>query len=291
MAQKRGLGKGLDALFIDNAVKAEASAPEPIKLSEIEPNREQPRKEFDDEALQQLAGSIREHGLIQPLVVRPKKEGGYQIIAGERRWRASRMAGLTEVPTIVMEIDDRKAMELALIENLQREDLNPLEEALGYQQLMDSYELALPEVANVIGKSRSAISNAMRLLNLPEEVLGYLREGKLSAGQARTLLAFEDPGRIREMAERAIRQGLSVRDLERIARLTAKPTPKKKAPAVRDSYYAEMELAVRDELHRRIKVKERENKGTIEIEFYSKQDFAELISRLAAAERTSDYWE
>lgn len=285
MAQKRGLGKGLDALFVDNAVSNETAAPEPIKLSEIEPNRGQPRKDFDDEALQQLAASIREHGLIQPLVVRPKKEGGYQIIAGERRWRASRMAGLTEVPTIVMEIDDRKAMELALIENLQREDLNPLEESMGYQQLMEAYELTLPEVANVIGKSRSAISNSMRLLNLPQPVLEFLRNGKLSAGQARALLSFEDPARITEMANRAVQQGMSVRDLERIARLTAKPVPKRKAPAVRDSYYAEMELAVRDELHRRIKVKERENRGTIEIEFHSKEDFADLISRLAASEK------
>lgn len=279
MAQKRGLGKGLDALFVDNAVAPETAVPEPIRLSEIEPNREQPRRYFDEEALQQLADSIREHGLIQPLVVRPLKAGGYQLIAGERRWRASRMAGLTEVPVIVLDIDDEKAMELTMIENLQREDLNPMEEAAGYRQLMEVHHLTQDAVAKAVGKSRPAVANMLRLLELPEDLQEQVRKGALSSGHARTLLSFASEKEMREAAARVIREGLSVRELERLAKPAAARGGKREA--VQDRYYAEMELAVKAELHRRIRVREKNDRGTVEIEFYSREDFADLIARIS----------
>lgn len=279
MAQKRGLGKGLDALFVDNAVSAETAVPEPIRLSEIEPNREQPRKDFDDEALQQLADSIRENGVIQPLVVRPLKSGGYQLVAGERRWRASRMAGLTEVPVLVLDIDDKKAMELTMVENLQRENLNPMEEAFGYQQLMEAHNLTQDAVARVVGKSRPAVANTLRLLDLPDAVQELVKKGDLSAGHARALLGFEEESAMLEAAKRAIKDGLSVRDLERMAKPSGKKPPAEMPK--KNSYYTEAELAIKEELNRRVKVKEKGNKGTIEIEFYSKEDFAELIEKLS----------
>lgn len=279
MAQKRGLGKGLDALFVDNSVSADTAMPEPIRLSEIEPNRDQPRKDFDDEALQQLADSIRENGVIQPLVVRPIKSGGYQLVAGERRWRASRMAGLTEVPVLVLDIDDKKAMELTMIENLQRENLNPMEEAFGYQQLMDAHDLTQDAVAKVVGKSRSAVANTLRLLDLPEAVKALVKAGALSAGHARALLAFEDEEKMLEAAKRAVKDGFSVRELERMAKPAGTKQPGKTVP--RNSYYTEAELAIKEELNRRVKVREKGDKGTIEIEFYSKEDFAELIGKLS----------
>ena len=283
MAPKRGLGKGLDALFLDNASPEEEKV-EPIKLSEIEPNREQPRKKFDDEGLQQLADSIREHGLIQPLVVRPRKSGGYQLIAGERRWRASRMAGLSEVPVIVMDIDDQKAMELALIENLQREDLNAMEEAQGYQELMDNYHMTQAEVSKSMGKSRSAVANTLRLLHLPEKVQEYVKSGELSSGHARALLALEEEGKMIEAAARAIREGLSVRDMERyVQRQGAAPKAKAAVPK-RDSYYDEMEIALKAELNRKVKIAAKGEKGSIEIPFYSKEELADIAKRLAGNE-------
>ena len=241
MAPKRGLGKGLDALFLDNASPEEEKV-EPVKLSEIEPNRGQPRKKFDDEALQQLADSIREHGLIQPLVVRPQKNGGYQLIAGERRWRASRMAGLTEVPVIVMDIDDKKAMELALIENLQREDLNAIEEALGYQELMENYSMTQAEVSRSMGKSRSAVANTLRLLHLPGKVQEYVKNGVLSSGHARALLSLEEEKGMVEAAERSIREGWSVRDMEKYMQKLGSAPRVKAAAQKRDSYFDEIDV-------------------------------------------------
>lgn len=280
MAGKKGLGKGLDALFFDNSAGNEVSAPETVSINEIEPNRNQPRKVFDEAALQELADSIREHGLLQPLLVRPLPEGGYQIVAGERRWRASRMAGLTSVPVIVREFDDQKTMELALIENLQRENLNAMEEAAGYQELMETYGMTQAEVAKSVGKSRSAVANTLRLLNLPEKVMGYVSDGSLSAGHARAILALEEEERMLETAERAVKQGMNVREIEKIAKKqNAKPRSTK--VAVRDSFYDEMEIALREELHRKVKISGDDKGGTLEITFYSREELADIASRLA----------
>ena len=207
--RKGGLGKGLEALFVDN--ETEEITPSTLKLTEIEPNREQPRKDFDEKALSELADSIREHGVLQPLLVRPLKNGRYQLIAGERRWRASRMAGLTEVPVIVRDLDDQAAMELALIENLQRTDLNIMEEAAGYRELMERYGMTQEVVAKRVGKSRPAVANALRMLALPEATAKLVREGKLTAGHARALLGLPDPAEIDPLAERVLAEGLSVR--------------------------------------------------------------------------------
>ena len=208
MAKQRGLGKGLEALFADNDTAGEQGAVT-LKLSEIEPNREQPRKRFDEEALTQLAESIRIHGVIQPLLVRPAAGGTYQLVAGERRWRAARMAGLTEVPAVIKELSEQEAMELALIENLQREDLNPIEEALGYQELMDAYGFTQEQVAKRVGKSRSAVANALRLISLPEEIRPMLEDGSLSAGHARALLSLDDPKEMTELASAAVKNRCS----------------------------------------------------------------------------------
>ncbi len=238
--RKGGLGKGLDALFIDNTTD---NGPVTLRISEIEPNRSQPRKEFDEAALADLADSIREHGVIQPLLVRPLPSGGYQLVAGERRWRASRMAGLSEVPVVIRELSDHETMELALIENLQRQDLNPMEEALGYRSLMDEYQMTQEEVAKVIGKSRPAIANSLRLLALTQPVAEWIQEGKLSAGHGRALLALEDEAAILEAAQTALKKHLNVRETEKNGPVRSKPAPKT-CPAGKGWYYTELELAL-----------------------------------------------
>ena len=200
-AKKGGLGKGLDALFMDNET-VDSGGVVTLRLSQIEPNRDQPRKIFSEEALNELADSIREHGVLQPLLVRPLPGGSYQLVAGERRWRASRMAGLQEVPVVIREMDEEQAMEIALIENLQREDLNAIEEATGYKQLMERYGMTQEQVAKRVGKSRPAIANALRLLNLPQKVMDMVGEGEVSPGHARALLAFDDQDRIVEIAQK-----------------------------------------------------------------------------------------
>ena len=215
MATRRGgLGKGLEALFVEN--ETTEITPTTLKIGEIEPNRGQPRRDFDETALAELADSIREHGVLQPLLVRPMPGGKYQIVAGERRWRASRMAGLTEVPVIIRDLDEAAAMEVALIENLQRSDLNPMEEALGYQELMERHGYTQEQVAKRVGKSRPAVANALRLLALPEETAALVREGKLSSGHARALLGLPDRSMIGPLAERITQEGLSVREAERL---------------------------------------------------------------------------
>lgn len=248
MAIKKGLGKGLDALFLDNSTQTGSPGSEIIRINEIEPNRNQPRKAFEDEPLQQLADSIREHGLIQPLIVRPLKAGGYQIIAGERRWRASRMAGLSEIPVIVMDIDDEKTMALALIENLQREDLNAIEEARGYRDLMDTYNMTQADVSKSIGKSRSAIANTLRLLNLPDMVLDYVKSGELSSGHARALLSIDDQEQILAIAQKAVKEGLSVRELERLMKTISTAEVQKPTPPLihKDSYFKEVEIVLKE---------------------------------------------
>lgn len=284
MAKQRGLGKGLEALFADNDTAGEQGAVT-LKLSEIEPNREQPRKRFDEEALTQLAESIRIHGVIQPLLVRPAAGGTYQLVAGERRWRAARMAGLTGVPAVIKELSEQEAMELALIENLQREDLNPIEEALGYQELMDAYGFTQEQVAKRVGKSRSAVANALRLISLPEEIRPMLEDGSLSAGHARALLSLDDPKEMTELASAAVKNGYSVREMEKRTRAKKQPAQKREKTAEplfgRDSYYDEMEIALRDTLHRKVKITVDGDKGTIQIDFYNKEELRDIAERLA----------
>lgn len=286
MAQKKGgLGKGLDLLFAENALE-DAGKAVTLPIDEVEPNKDQPRKEFDDAALAELSASIAQHGVLQPLLVRPMAGGGYQIVAGERRWRASRMAGLTEVPAVIREMDDRQASELALIENLQREDLNPMEEALGYQTLMQSYGLTQEETAKIVNKSRPAVANALRLLGLPESVGRSVAAGTLSAGHARAILSFETTEQQLEMAELAIKKDVSVREIERLAKAAKqhKKTPSAATAFRRDSFYDEVELALSEQLGRKVKVTAGEKSGTLLLEFYGKDDLRELANKLAPAE-------
>ncbi|MBS5874221.1 MAG: ParB/RepB/Spo0J family partition protein [Clostridiales bacterium] len=282
-AKKGGLGRGLDALFADNSVE-ESSSASAVKLSlnEIEPNKDQPRKTFDEEALAELADSIAQHGVIQPLLVRPMPDGSYQLVAGERRWRAARRAGLSEVPVVIREMSDSEMMELALIENLQREDLNPIEEAEGLQQLIDTYGLTQETAAARVGRSRPAIANALRLLSLPAPILKLTREGKISAGHARALLSLGDEEKMVEIADLILKKEISVREVERLAKAAAKEKAQKEKPiSRRDTFYDEVELALTNSLGRRIKVNvnKKENRGTIEIEFFDQKDLSD-ISRL-----------
>lgn len=285
-AKKGGLGKGLDTLFMDNSVE-EISSTSAVKLKimDIEPNREQPRKDFDDAALGELADSIAKYGVLQPLLVRPLNGGGYQLIAGERRWRASRLAGLTEVPVVVREMTDEEAAALALIENLQREDLNPLEEAFGFRKLMDDFGLTQEEAAEKVGKSRPAVANALRLLKLPEAILDLVRSGELSAGHARALLSFPTQEQMLETARLIMDKGLSVRETERLAKKAAKPKKEKETPARRASYYDQVELALTEALCRKIRIQNGKNEtGTIEIAFNSKEDLERIANALHGLE-------
>lgn len=282
--RKSGLGKGLDVLFVDN--DAEASGSVMLKIGEIEPNRLQPRREFEQEALSELADSIREHGVLSPLLVRPLRGGGYQIVAGERRWRASRLAGLSEVPVIIREMSDSEAMELALIENLQRENLNAVEEAAGYKQLMERHGMTQEKVAQRIGKSRSVIANAIRILSLPEEVLDRVREGKISSGHARALLAIEDEKLLLETAKAVLENGITVRQVENIAKEAksggGKTEPQKPSWGKVESFYRQMELALSETMGGGVKIKAQGERGTLEISFSSKEELsriAELLSR------------
>lgn len=276
---KGGLGKGLDALMLDNSTVEENAGAVMLKLHEIEPNRDQPRKEFDENALSELAESIATHGIIQPLLVRPFPDGGYQLVAGERRWRAARMAGLTEVPVIIKEISEKEIMELALVENLQREDLNPIEEAEGLQSLVDTYGMTQEEAAQRVGKSRPTVANTMRLLMLPQTVVQLVRDGEISAGHARALLGLSDDDKIKELAAEICEKGLSVRDTERLVKFTLKDKAnKKKKEPKRDTYFDEVELAIFEELHRHAKIKvNSKGKGTLELEFFSKEDLASIL--------------
>lgn len=285
-AKKGGLGKGLEAIFAENDTEDQNSTVA-LKISDIEPNRSQPRKEFNEEALSELADSISQHGVLQPLLVRPLAGGGYQIVAGERRWRASRMAGLTEVPVVIRELSDGQVMELALIENLQREDLSPIEEAEGYKTLMDTYGLTQDQVSKTVGKSRPAVTNALRLLHLPKKVLDLVRDGRLSAGHARTLLSFPSEQEIIKAAEMAAEQGISVRELEKMAKkANAQPQLKFKEPAAkkRSPYFDEVELALNEHLGRKVKVIGAKDRGVLEIEFYSTEDLSDLAKRLGGEE-------
>lgn len=281
-AKKGGLGRGLDALFAENAVE-ERGKTVTLRISEIEPNRDQPRKQFDEAALADLSASIAQHGVLQPLLVRPLHGGGYQLVAGERRWRASRMAGLTEVPVVVREMTDREAAELALIENLQRQDLNPMEEALGYRTLMEQYGMTQEDAARAVGKSRPAVANALRLLNLPTEIAEMVSSGQLSAGHARTILSFETLTAQMEAAQAAIRQDLSVRALEKMAKASRSSRPERTVRR-RDSLFDEVELILTERLGRKVRVTDKGENGVLQLEFYSKDDLKALANLLVPQE-------
>lgn len=277
MAVKKGLGRGLDSLFDENSTDNGSTVD--VNINDIEPNRNQPRKDFDEQALSDLADSISKHGLIQPIVVRPTIDGRYMIIAGERRWRACRIAGLERVPVMIKDTDDRTLMELALIENLQREDLNPLEEALGYKSLIDDYSLTQEQVAERMGKSRSSVTNILRLLNLNDAEREALRRGTITTGHAKALLAVSDED-LRQKMLLAAAEGASVRDLERMAassKKTAKPEKKAKP-----NFYSEVELSLKNEMRRKVNIKPTgKGKGTLTIEFFSDKELKEFAEKLA----------
>ena len=281
----RGLGKGLGALLGDDALQSQEGGSLSLPISEVQPGLKQPRKRFDDESLADLADSIRTHGIIQPLTVRRLSSGYYQIIAGERRWRAAKLAGLHEVPAVIIEADDRTVMELGLIENLQREDLNPIEEANGYKVLMDEYGLTQDEVAQRVGKSRPAVANALRLLALPDAVHLLLEEGRLSAGHARAILSAPDKELQKRLAQKVVQDGLSVRQTEALAKRLAKAQnllDEEPAPAVPDfSIYlraAEQDLSSR--FGRKVHIINGKKKGKVELEYYNTDDLNALLELL-----------
>ena len=283
MASNKGLGKGLGALLGDfEEISVEKSAYQLLPIYKVEPNPDQPRRDFDEEELQALAESISEHGIIQPLTVRELNSGYYQIIAGERRWRAARLAGLGEVPVVVIEADDRKAMELALIENLQRQDLNPVEEALGYRSLMEDFGLTQEDAAKRVGKSRPAVTNALRLLSLNEEVLAKVRSGELSAGHARAVLTVKSEKKQLAAAQKIAALGLSVRQAELLCRNMAKESPEVKEEPVtlKVDYVAECEKQLSKQLGRGVKIVNGKRKGRFELEFYGQEDLEVLLNAL-----------
>ena len=281
MASQKGLGKGLGALLGDFTEEPlEKSAYQLLPIYKVEPNPDQPRQDFDEEELQALADSITVHGIIQPLTVREMPNGYYQIIAGERRWRAARMANLSDVPAVIIEADDKKAMELALIENLQRQDLNPLEEALGYQTLMNEYGLTQEEAAGRVGKSRPAVANALRLLGLCPEVQERVRKGELSAGHARAILQLKSEKKQQEAAHKIVALGLSVRQAELLCKnMSKEPVPQKKEVFAVD-YVAECEKSLSKHLGRGVKIVNGKRKGRFELEFYGQEDLQNLLDAL-----------
>ena len=286
LASNKGLGKGLGALLGDFDEPIQEKSPyRLLPIHKVEPNRNQPRQDFDDEELQELAESITNHGIIQPLTVRELYDGYFQIIAGERRWRAARMAGLDEVPVVVVEADDRKVMELALIENLQRQDLNPMEEAMGYQTLMNDYGLTQEEAAARVGKSRPAVANALRLLNLCPEVMEKVRSGELSAGHARAVLSLKDPKKQQQAAQKIIALGLSVRQAELLCKnMTREPSQEPKVTFAVD-YIGECEKNLSKHLGRGVKIVSGKRKGRFELEYYGAEDLQNLLDALLSIKK------
>ena len=287
MAKKNsGLGRGLDAIFLDNTLteeeKKSGEGVSKIKISLVDPKRDQPRKYFDKEALEELSASIAENGLLQPILVREYGDGRYQIIAGERRFRASKLAGLTEIPAIVLEKNDKDAAQIALIENIQREDLNPLEEALAYKSLAEEYNMTQEELSTKVGKSRSAIANSVRLLDLPEEILTLVAVGELSAGHARTLLGVKDRDDMILLAQRAVEEDLSVRVLEGLVKLANKP----KKPEVDEEaiplvdYFRDLEIRVQTHLGRKVKIDGKGRKKSITLSYEDNEDLDEILTLL-----------
>lgn len=282
MAQRKGgLGQGLDALFQSSAESGISA--DVIKLTDIEPNRNQPRYNFDEESLQELADSIKKVGIIQPIIVRTQAIGGYQIVAGERRWRAAQIAGLTEVPVIIKDLTDREMAELALIENLQREDLDAVEEAEGYRHLMEEYAMTQEQVAERVGKSRPAVANSVRLLELPEQVLDMLKKGEIAAGHARALLSLPTDADMVRVGALAAKKGMTVREVEKTVKREKESGASRKSDKSqqsRNSYLDEVELALSEALRRRVKVTGTENKGTLEVDFFSIEELADMAQRL-----------
>ena len=286
MANNKGLGRGLGALLGDFSEETlETSAYRELPIYKVEPNPDQPRRDFDEEELQALADSIAVHGVIQPLTVRELPSGYYQIIAGERRWRAARQAGLSEVPVVVIEADDRKAMELALIENLQRQDLNPVEEALGYQSLIQEYGLTQEEAASRVGKSRPTVANALRLLSLCEEVLELLKTGAITAGHARAILTLKSEKKQLEAAKKIMALNLSVRQAETLCKnMNKEPAPDKEV-TLAVNYVAECEKSLSKHLGRGVKIINGKRKGRFELEFYGEEDLQNLLDALMKLEK------
>ena len=287
MASQKGLGRGLGALLGDFDQEITEKSPyQLLPIHKVEPNRSQPRQDFDEEELQSLSESIALHGVLQPLTVRQLPSGYYQIIAGERRWRAARMAGLSEVPVVVIEADDKKTMELALIENLQRQDLNPVEEALGYRTLMEEYGLTQEETSQRVGKSRSAVANALRLLSMNEELLEKVRCGELSPGHARAVLSVKNEKKQKEAAQKIIALGLSVRQAELLCKnLSKEPEPKKEAPVFAVNYIGECEKNLSKHLGRGVKIVNGKRKGRFELEFYGDEDLQNLLDALMSLKK------
>lgn len=290
MAMKqRGLGRGLGALLTDYSENDAAQAVTTLPLQRIEPNPNQPRKRFDEVELQALADSIAQHGLLQPLAVRDMGNGYYQIIAGERRWRACRLAGLFEVPVTVVEADDRTVMELALVENLQREDLNPMEEAEGYRVLLEEYGLTQEQAAQQVGKSRSAVANALRLLTLSDEVRALVENGELTAGHARALLTLPNGRLQKAAAQKILALRLSVRQAEAMCkRMAAEEKPKEEPEPLAVDYIAECEKHLTRRLGRRVHIVNGKRKGRVELDFYGDDDLQKLYEALCALKRTED---
>lgn len=278
MARSKSLGMGMDALFTEN--DSEEKPHKTLRLTEIYPNKEQPRTDFDDEALSTLAESIKQHGVLQPLLVRPMEQGGYQIVAGERRWRAARMAGLEEVPVFIRKLTDQQTMELALVENLQRENLNPVEEALGYKELMETYGYTQEQVARIVGKSRPAVANSLRILGLDDITLKMVRDGEISIGHAKILAGVEDSAKRAELAQKVKRDLLTVRNLEELVKTELSPKKPKIAPK-KDVYLKEIELSLAETTGRKVTVNGKNGKGKLEIEFYSNDDLAAIANLLA----------
>ena len=287
MAKEKGLGRGLGALIPESSEEfPTAKSPyQLLPIYKVEPNPDQPRQDFDEEELAALSESIATHGVVQPLTVRELPNGYYQIIAGERRWRAARQAGLHEIPAVIIEADDRKVMELALIENLQRQDLNPVEEALGYQCLMNEYGLTQEETAKQVGKSRPTVANALRLLQLCPDVLDALRKGALTAGHARALLTLKSEKKQAEVAQKVIALGLSVRQTELLCKnMSKEPAPKPEVTLAID-YVAECEKSLSKHLGRGVKIVNGKRKGRFELEFYGQEDLQALLDALMKLER------
>lgn len=289
MGKKSGLGKGLDALFEDNINESQGGV-QTLRMSEIEPNKSQPRQNFDEAAITALADSIRQHGLIQPIVVRETTAGGYQIVAGERRWRACRMLGMSEIPAVIKEFSNFETAQIALIENIQREDLNPIEEASAYKELMEKYEMTQEELSKAVGKSRSVIANSVRLLNMPDRIQDMLKKGELSTGQAKAIAAADTEEEMLDIADRAANGQLTVRAIEKM--LSKKDDGGEEADVNDDKplsekrqalhYLAEMELSLRETLGRKVKISSSDGKkGTITIDFFDPEDLSDIAEKLA----------
>lgn len=278
MAKRGVLNQKFNSIFDDNSFDEDDEGVSTLKLTDIEPNKSQPRKNFDITALNTLADSIRQNGVIQPLLVRSMPDGTYQIVAGERRWRAAKMAGLTEVPVLIKELTDFQAQQIALIENLQRENLNPIEEANGYKELMDKFGMTQEEVARVVGKARSSIANSLRLLNLPPIIAEMVSNNELSTGHCKVLLGVSETKDMVELAHKAAGKDVSVREMERMVKaLDKKEKPEKK----KDTFYTEAEISLAKALETNVSIIPGKKKSTIQIEFYNDEDLTDIVNRLA----------